>query len=192
MRIFAIAVAFATALAFQPAYSATFYIDLNTLGGQTGTVAGPCYCGSYNYYLSPVLTFAPGDIVHFGTVTQYGHGPFITPDAGPNQLPFYIEFYPEMHPVDPSLGLTPDTTVDLTPIGSFGSPLADQTFDFSFTFGPNTILSTQVELEGYSYTPPTQVSDVPEPSTWAMMLLGFGGVGFMAYRRKSKPALMAA
>jgi hypothetical protein len=26
---------------------------------------------------------------------------------------------------------------------------------------------------------------VPEPSTWAMMLLGFSGVGFMAYRRKS-------
>jgi hypothetical protein len=33
---------------------------------------------------------------------------------------------------------------------------------------------------------------VPEPSTWAMMLLGFAGVGFTAYRRKSKPALMAA
>jgi len=33
---------------------------------------------------------------------------------------------------------------------------------------------------------------VPEPSTWAMMLLGFAGVGFMAYRRKSKPALTAA
>ena len=29
---------------------------------------------------------------------------------------------------------------------------------------------------------------VPEPSTWAMMLLGFAGVGFMAYRRKSGPA----
>jgi outer membrane lipase/esterase len=26
---------------------------------------------------------------------------------------------------------------------------------------------------------------VPEPSTWAMMLLGFAGLGFMAYRRKS-------
>jgi hypothetical protein len=25
---------------------------------------------------------------------------------------------------------------------------------------------------------------VPEPSTWAMMLLGFAGLGFMAYRRK--------
>jgi hypothetical protein len=33
---------------------------------------------------------------------------------------------------------------------------------------------------------------VPEPSTWAMMVLGFAGIGFMAYRRKSKPALMAA
>jgi hypothetical protein len=38
----------------------------------------------------------------------------------------------------------------------------------------------------------TGVSAVPEPSTWAMMILGFAGVGFMAYRRKSKPALMAA
>ncbi len=35
------------------------------------------------------------------------------------------------------------------------------------------------------------VSSVPAPSTWAMMILGFAGVGFMAYRRKSKPALMA-
>jgi PEP-CTERM motif len=35
-------------------------------------------------------------------------------------------------------------------------------------------------------------SAIPEPSTWAMMLLGFAGVGFMAYRRKSKPSLMAA
>ena len=35
------------------------------------------------------------------------------------------------------------------------------------------------------------VNAVPEPSTWAMMILGFAGIGFMAYRRKSKPALMA-
>ena len=35
-------------------------------------------------------------------------------------------------------------------------------------------------------------SAVPEPSTWAMMLIGFFGVGFMAYRRKSKPAVIAA
>jgi PEP-CTERM motif-containing protein len=35
---------------------------------------------------------------------------------------------------------------------------------------------------------------IPEPSTWAMMILGFAGVGFMAYRRRkdSTPALSAA
>lgn len=31
------------------------------------------------------------------------------------------------------------------------------------------------------------VAAVPEPSTWAMMLLGFAGVGFMACRRKPTP-----
>ena len=33
------------------------------------------------------------------------------------------------------------------------------------------------------------IAAVPEPSTWAMMILGFAGVGFMAYRRKWKTAL---
>lgn len=32
---------------------------------------------------------------------------------------------------------------------------------------------------------------VPEPSTWAMMILGFAGLGFMAYRRKDELALNA-
>jgi hypothetical protein len=36
------------------------------------------------------------------------------------------------------------------------------------------------------------VAAVPEPSTWAMMILGFCGIGFMGYRRKAKPASMAA
>jgi hypothetical protein len=36
----------------------------------------------------------------------------------------------------------------------------------------------------------TFTAAVPEPSTWAMMILGFAGVGFMAYRRKQHgPAL---
>jgi hypothetical protein len=37
------------------------------------------------------------------------------------------------------------------------------------------------------------VSSVPEPSTWAMMILGFCGLGFVAYRRKQNgPALRLA
>jgi hypothetical protein len=30
------------------------------------------------------------------------------------------------------------------------------------------------------------VAAVPEPSTWAMIILGFAGIGFTAYRRKSR------
>jgi hypothetical protein len=39
----------------------------------------------------------------------------------------------------------------------------------------------QVRLGGGAIAPA-----VPEPSTWAMMILGFAGVGFMAYRRRSQ------
>ena len=38
----------------------------------------------------------------------------------------------------------------------------------------------------------TLTSGVPEPSTWAMMILGFLGVGFMAYRRKGGAAFRLA
>jgi hypothetical protein len=33
---------------------------------------------------------------------------------------------------------------------------------------------------------------VPELSTWAMMVLGFAALGFMTYRRNSKPGVMTA
>ena len=35
-------------------------------------------------------------------------------------------------------------------------------------------------------------SAVPEPSTWAMMILGFFGIGFMAYRRRNQSASLSA
>ena len=43
---------------------------------------------------------------------------------------------------------------------------------FSDNTGAFTIVVTQL------------AAAVPEPSTWAMMILGFAGVGFMAYRRR--------
>ncbi len=62
---------------------------------------------------------------------------------------------------------------------------------------PYLFLDPSLVEQGYSIiTSPgignSLTSAVPEPSTWAMMVLGFTGVGFMAYRRKSKAALMAA
>jgi hypothetical protein len=35
------------------------------------------------------------------------------------------------------------------------------------------------------------IGAVPEPSTWAMMILGFAGIGFMAYRRRNGALLVS-
>jgi hypothetical protein len=41
---------------------------------------------------------------------------------------------------------------------------------------------------GFPVSGTFSVAAVPEPPTWAMMILGFAGIGFMAYRRRSMPA----
>jgi hypothetical protein len=46
--------------------------------------------------------------------------------------------------------------------------------------------------QGTVVTLTNSVSGVPEPSTWAMMLLGLGGLGFAGYRRSRKAAALAA
>ncbi|SHK60755.1 PEP-CTERM protein-sorting domain-containing protein [Bradyrhizobium lablabi] len=60
------------------------------------------------------------------------------------------------------------------------------TFAFDLVYGEAFGAPAQLHID----LPLT--SSVPEPSTWAMLILGFAGVGFMAYRRKSKPRLIAA
>jgi hypothetical protein len=44
-------------------------------------------------------------------------------------------------------------------------------------------------VTGFAYSP---ASAVPEPSTWAMMLIGFAGLGYAAYRRQRKNAALVA
>jgi hypothetical protein len=62
------------------------------------------------------------------------------------------------------------------------------TIQFTGTF--TTISWTNPVFENwYGFT---VGSAVPEPSTWAMMILGFLGVGFLAYRRKNKAAFRFA
>ena len=46
-------------------------------------------------------------------------------------------------------------------------------------------------VSGSSTLTISQVAAVPEPSTWAMMILGFAGIGAMTYRRRRAAALGA-
>jgi hypothetical protein len=55
------------------------------------------------------------------------------------------------------------------------------------------IVDGTVETTGNVFVGPGAVAGgVPEPSTWVMLVLGFAGIGLLAHRRKSKPALMTA
>jgi hypothetical protein len=64
-------------------------------------------------------------------------------------------------------------------IGFFGfNPAANDTYLITMT------------VDGVSLS--ETVTAVPEPATWAMMILGFFGVGFMAYRRKGSASLRLA
>jgi hypothetical protein len=85
-------------------------------------------------------------------------------------------------------------TVTLADVGLTGLSPVSNTFSGSYTLGNGTLSFDVDPFRGTENR--TAVFDltaaIPEPSTWAMMLLGSAGVSFMAYRRKSKPALMAA
>ena len=69
----------------------------------------------------------------------------------------------------------------LTAGGQYG--YADFGNTASFTFDPLPA--------GVSYTSASGdfLTAVPEPSTWAMMILGFAGIGFLTYRRRNQAAV---
>jgi choice-of-anchor C domain-containing protein len=89
---------------------------------------------------------------------------------------------------------------------SIGSAIDD---NFMYTIGTNTHTDMMYTMESLTFTPGAtntlsfasqdSASDfgpviggvsiaIPEPATWAMMLLGFAGLGFAGYR-KARPAL---
>jgi hypothetical protein len=112
-------------------------------------------------------------------------------------LPLTYSSYNPDDPSDlfqgPSLQLAAiqrDGTVEILALGTLLSlNEVGTTPDYSFT-GEVTSITTEVVTEGIGYVPPdaTPPPGAPEPSTWAMLLIGFAGIGFAGWR-KSHPAL---
>jgi PEP-CTERM motif len=71
--------------------------------------------------------------------------------------------------------------------GSATEPFAPGVNPFSLTLEAQITRTTAGTSTG-----DLNMSAVPEPATWAMMLLGFAGLGFMAYRRKNSTAFRFA
>jgi PEP-CTERM motif len=76
------------------------------------------------------------------------------------------------------------------------SPGQSDTFNSTVTLNAGGTITFVVNNAGNFFDDSTgftaAISAVPEPSTWAMMILGFFGLGFMTYRRKAKPILRLA
>lgn len=114
------------------------------------------------------LLFA-GDAPLVATITKTGGGAFDL-----ISIDFTLSFYPSF----PTEAITVN-----------GAPLV--LVQGLQTYNLNLMGVTQVEISGtvsgtYWLADNVvfdQVAAVPEPSTWAMMILGFAGVGFMTYRR---------
>ena len=75
--------------------------------------------------------------------------------------------------------------LSLTSPYSFTGPNGTGFFRFSNDNSMTQALFTPTHVEAV-------VAGVPEPSTWAMMLIGFAGIGYMAYRRSRRSDATAA
>jgi hypothetical protein len=136
------------------------------------------------------------------------NGPSVTLD--PRRDGFYL--YTQLFTVNPGTTVTGQFLADndVTNISLFdlntltlstiyngsgeGNFVTPTSFSLGSLTGDNYILSFLVDNFKQNGGNPSGLdvsfsSAVPEPSTWAMMILGFMGVGFMAYRRKNQPAL---
>jgi hypothetical protein len=173
-----LAVAFCFLFCSQVVRAETYDVNAFSAPGGEALAIPVCVggCGVYGYE-SGIFSFEPGDTIDFGALvlTPYivsgrGSAAYVVPGVefnfGPQQ-----NFYP---PFSVSLCMSSCGNDSLTPF----------VVDLIVTMPPD---ETQVSVSwgGYStYIAP----GVPEPATWAMLLIGFAGIGFAGYRR-SYPAL---
>jgi hypothetical protein len=175
----------------HPVSAATVSIDAS-IGGTivaSNNCPGPASC-TPDGYMTPLYQVNSGDVVDLGSVEL---GPAFT-GQGRSQFPvntsyqgaLYLSwgplgFFPTTGPIYSSCfsdGCIPDTPLTVIEELLFVVPAGATELQLGFT-GP------------YFYQPPDFAAAVPEPSTWAMLLIGFAGIGLVAYRR-SKDSLVTA
>jgi hypothetical protein len=177
-------------------FSGSGVIANNAAGTSAGISATPA--GDTTNYLS-VLGGASETLKFAATQTAFGLY-WGSIDAY-NEIQFLSGTGNSATPVATYYG---NTLNAVPPVGSDGDQSSSMTnayimFTFSgLTFNEVIFSSSQNSFESdniyavQSSIPAGFASPVPEPSTWAMLLLGFAGIGLGAYRRKNKVALRFA
>jgi hypothetical protein len=87
-----------------------------------------------------------------------------------------------------SLSMGGRTSVTFAPID-----MLHATKDQQDTAAAGSVAFSSIMGNGFSVStpggPPPPPGVIPEPSTWAMLLLGFAGIGFFGYRQAQRPRL---
>jgi hypothetical protein len=128
----------------------------------------------------PAIEFGYSDLANLDTINITGSQIILTDTsgAGSSQVTYV---------------LTDIAFTGLTPVSSnFPGVVSFTLSGDTITFGSPTIPQRTPGIYQAVFDVTSNVTAVPEPSTWAMMLLGFAGIGFATYRRKNKMALNAA
>jgi hypothetical protein len=165
-------------------FSGTAIIAKNAAGTAAGISATPA--GDTTNYLSilggrsETLTFSGVQNrfgLYWGSIDSYNSVAFY---LGNSATPFLTLFGNTLNAV-PALGFD----------GNQAAALTNAYVTFTGLSFDKTVLASSgnsFEFDNISYG----VGAVPEPSTWAMMLLGFAGIGFAYRRHRNRLAATAA
>jgi len=128
-----------------------------------------------------------GSYGEFSIVADSLAGPY-----GENPLDVLLtyDFVPDLDIVSIVFSGAPDSYQEI----EFLSTLCENSNCYNSTFPTNSFytLGTHMGYDANDATSTLVVSayGTPEASTWAMMLLGFGGLGFVGYVRSRRPAML--
>lgn len=161
------------------------------------------YTGSVFAVSNPTVAAAPaGDATAFGAAEVGSNAEFLVLSGQLTSLSFYLGSLDDYNTISFYNGgslVQSFTGTDLTvPFDADGDQAAGNTNRrYFFTFGAadnvNRVVFNTTEPAFEFDDIAAAVSGVPEPSTWAMMILGFGLVGFMLRngRRQGAKAIAA-
>ena len=139
-----------------------------TVNRVTQTFAGTSTVGAiYDTYVTPPFSFAEGYVHDFGQI-------------GPNSVDASLDLQNVRY--DGSIPVNVFTPI----LGNYCivNSICDGYAIFSVTDAAGALTQTKLWLSGTSFT--ITAANVPEPGTWALMLLGFGGLGAMIRTRRDQ------